>query len=318
MNNKGRIKSLILATVFSVAMIMISAGVSNAASGGIDQVAVGKCKECHSKMAAPFFEGNPHAKEWEHTAGGTFSCESCHGGGAKHMGDRAPESIIGFGKDAKASVADQSKQCLSCHSKSEKLAFWDMGKHKKNDVTCADCHKMHKGAAMVKPTSETCFGCHKDVKSQANKRSHHPIIEGKVGCADCHNPHGSLSPKMIKAENVNQLCYKCHADKRGPWVWEHQPVQENCLTCHTPHGSVHNKLLVQKPPYLCRECHNKDGHAAGNGDSMGFPGNPPPMTPSGGIPSIKVYGRGCINCHSRIHGSNAPDHSKYGGSTFTR
>ena len=220
-----------------------------------------------------------------------------------------------------ASVADQTKQCLACHSKSDKLAFWDMGKHKKNDVSCADCYKMHQGAAMVKPTAETCFTCHKDVKAQANKRSHHPIVEGKVSCADCHNPHGSLSPKMIKAENVNQLCFKCHADKRGPWVWEHQPVQENCLACHVPHGSVHNKLLTQKPPYLCRECHNKDGHSASYSDSTGFPGNPMPNpSPSASVnASIKVYGRGCINCHSRIHGSNAPTNgSNYGGATFTR
>ncbi len=42
---------------------------------------------------------------------------------------------------------------------------------------------------------------------------------------------------------MNETCYTCHADKRGPFLWEHQPVNEDCTNCHTPHGSNITPLL---------------------------------------------------------------------------
>lgn len=268
-------------------------------AAGLDQTSINSCKECHSKQAESFFAGNPHAKIWNHdkTAQSALSCESCHGSGQTHMKSREAADIIGFGKDAKATAAAQSKQCLTCHEKSQTLSMWDLSAHKKNDVSCASCHKMHQGGLTVRPTFETCFGCHKDVKQALNKNSHHPVIEGKVSCYDCHNPHGSPNPHMIRAESNNQLCYKCHADKRGPFLWEHPPVEENCMTCHTPHGSQHDKMLVARPATgLCNNCHN--GHSSPYGAGNSF----------GGGTNLKAQdlGRQCLNCHARIHGTNAP------------
>ncbi len=40
-----------------------------------------------------------------------------------------------------------------------------------------------------------------DVKSQANKLSHHPILEGKLACSSCHNPHGTLTSHLVKADD---------------------------------------------------------------------------------------------------------------------
>ena len=289
-------------TKFGIGLLLfLGAGgvVSALGAGGVDEGSVGKCKECHARQAESFFSGNPHSKIWKNktSADVAYSCETCHGSGEKHMKDREASSIISFSKGAKREASQLSQQCLSCHTKSEKLAFWDMGAHKKNDVTCASCHKMHQGGEAVKPTAEVCLTCHKDIKSQVNKRSHHPIIEGKVTCADCHNPHGSLNPKMLNAESTNQLCYKCHADKRGPFLWEHAPVEENCATCHAPHGSSHAKLLVEKVPNLCKNCHIQDGHGGAAYDGqLGF----------AGTQKAQFIAKGCVNCHSRIHGSNAP------------
>ena len=35
----------------------------------------------------------------------------------------------------------------------------------------------------------TCFQCHLEVKAKFDLPHHHPVLEGKVSCADCHNPH---------------------------------------------------------------------------------------------------------------------------------
>ena len=82
---------------------------------------------------------------------------------------------------------------------------------------------------------------------------HDPVEPGIVAtrhveCVDCHNPHGSPTKPLLKADNVNTVCYACHAEKRGPLLWEHAPVRENCLNCHSPHGSNHDKLLVASRP----------------------------------------------------------------------
>lgn len=283
--------------LMALAGILLATGHFTFASAEAGFVGSEKCKECHEELAATH-ANSLHARAWAGKNG--YGCESCHGPGGDHVGNPSRETIISFGKESKQSADAQSAQCLSCHSATTALTFWDMGRHKREEVSCPSCHSIHKDAKPLAKEPETCFGCHKDIKRDAYKQSHHPIIEGKVRCSDCHNPHGTLSHGMILAENVNQLCYKCHPDKRGPFIWEHPPVEENCLNCHVPHGAKASKMLIQKRPNLCENCHNGR-----------HPGTPYDATASfGGTAStstkLKFVGRSCINCHNQIHGSNAP------------
>ncbi|MEK6704508.1 MAG: DmsE family decaheme c-type cytochrome [Bdellovibrionota bacterium] len=292
---KDTIRRLFLITVLASCMVVL---------GSLRQIAFAenKCSECHEE-AVKSFESGHHNAAWNLVEGGSkHSCEACHGSTEEHIKNGGgKESIISFSKGSKQTAQERSKQCLSCHSTSNKVAFWKMGKHSKNDVDCASCHNMHGGKAAVIPKPETCFGCHKDIKALVGKSSHHPIKEGKVTCADCHNPHGSLSHGNLAAENVNQTCYKCHADKRGPYLWEHAPVEENCATCHNPHGSNHENLLVQKLPNLCQNCHEgrhpSTAYTATNGFGVS-------------APSTRLVSKACANCHGNIHGSNAPKNPK--------
>ncbi len=260
-----------------------------------------KCKECHEGQVTSF-QGSHHAKSW----GDSHSCEACHGATDAHIkAGGGKDTIISFAKKSAQSAEAQSKQCLTCHATMKALQFWTMGKHKQNGVSCASCHQTHGGKMAEKPKAETCLACHKDIKSQLNKSSHHPVIEGKVSCADCHNPHGSPTHGMLKADNVNQLCYKCHADKRGPFLWEHSPVEENCLACHTPHGSQHAKLLTARAPQLCENCHSGAHGAGANPDGNQAFGKPTRFK--------QVFGRACLNCHNHIHGSMAPHDAQNNG-----
>ncbi|MGK5084192.1 DmsE family decaheme c-type cytochrome [Bdellovibrionota bacterium FG-1] len=300
MKKTQHVRRLILATLLASSIGWLGGGVSVA---GVDKGSVNRCKECHEKAVNSFFVGNPHSKAWE-TKEGSFSCETCHGPGDKHMKDREASSIISFNKGTKQDAQMLAKQCLTCHStQTGSLMYWKQGIHSRNDVSCANCHKMHDGQASIKPKAETCFACHKDVQSDVKKFSHHPIIEGKVTCADCHNPHGTLGHGNLKADNINQLCYKCHADKRGPFIFEHPPVEENCMNCHKSHGSQHEKLLVRRAPSLCQDCHaTAKGHPTNPFDGhAGFGG---PTANAIWKSSPRLWGRSCLNCHGNIHGSN--------------
>ncbi len=269
------------------------------------------CMACHEKQARLLMK-SPH---WKKAVSGSpinaEGCESCHGPGAAHAqagGGKGVGGLITFGKteraDRKAAV------CLTCHENSTQLAMWDSGTHKKMDVACSDCHTVHgppKAPAGYGTTLtglgyspsweyQVCGKCHLDIKARFNRRSHHPLVEGRITCSNCHQPHGSMYPSMIKAPSVNQLCYKCHAEKRGPYMFEHPPVDENCATCHTPHGSAHEWLLAEKVPNLCQNCHDGVGHVGTRYSRE--------TLFTGKSPAIQAVGRACLNCHVNIHGSN--------------
>jgi DmsE family decaheme c-type cytochrome len=135
---------------------------------------------------------------------------------------------------------------------------------------------------------------------------------------------------MLKQPTINDQCYSCHADKRGPYVFNHPPVEENCVTCHNPHGSVHARLLNESAPNLCQDCHDGSRHpgtvygAAGAfncqpGDTSVTSGvlNCPPGRVGQPNPAVnnRLVTRACNNCHTAIHGSNAPGSR---GKFFTR
>ncbi|MFQ6758717.1 DmsE family decaheme c-type cytochrome [Desulfovibrionaceae bacterium CB1MN] len=311
MRKRNRLLPKVVVSAWSLALITMGGGLighflaPNAAQAAELGAA---CVDCHEKPVASF-KASYHARIWQ----GKNDCQSCHGATDKHVNDPSKETILSFDKSGGRTAADLSKQCLNCHaSSSPHLALWEMGAHKRNDVTCVSCHDIHTGKAAVAQPN-ICYTCHKDVKMAAGKQSHHPINEGKIKCSDCHNTHGTQSHGMIKEDNVNQLCYKCHADKRGPFMWEHPPVEENCATCHDPHGSRHGKLLTEKIPNLCQDCHDWSRH----------PGTPYDNTNgiAGTSPSSRMFARSCLNCHNQIHGSTAPANPSSGynsGQKFVR
>ncbi len=155
-----------------------------------------------------------------------------------------------------------------------------------------------------KTQTEVCFTCHAEQRVDSHKISTHPIDAGKVVCSDCHNPHGSAGPKLLKKATVTETCFTCHAEKRGPFLWEHQPVAEDCTNCHTPHGSNIQPLLKSRAPFLCQECHDgphnsKTPYGTLTAGMQAAPGTTVP-------PTENAAGRGCQNCHSMVHGSNHP------------
>jgi DmsE family decaheme c-type cytochrome len=109
----------------------------------------------------------------------------------------------------------------------------------------------------------------------------------------------------MERNSVVETCYQCHMEKRGPFVHNHQPVTEDCTICHQPHGTTIANLLKSRPPFLCQDCHASSGHP------VQFAG--PPTGRSTSTSALGTVGRGCLNCHTNIHGSNSTQNSATAG-----
>ncbi len=258
---------------------------------------VTECQACHGDVIVQNFQHSQHAKKLPRT------CAECHGDVATHarmmLAGEGPGPIISFHKMTPAQISDK---CLTCHEKARQ-ANWHGGVHERRGLACTSCHSVHffrsqRSQLRTERASETCYGCHQQVRSQMMRQSHHPVREGKLDCGSCHDPHASAQKALLKGETVNELCYTCHADKRGPFLWEHPPVRENCQTCHTAHGSNHERLLVAKLPWLCQRCHMATRHPGILYHGLN--------TVTGPSPSNRAIEHGCRNCHNNIHGTNHP------------
>ena len=178
----------------------------------------------------------------------------------------------------------------------------NVGYNDQRNVGCVSCHSAHapKGAQLLKAKvePELCATCHRNVTNKLHRFNHMPVREEKLACSSCHNPHGSTNVKLLKVgTTVDESCTSCHAEKRGPYLWEHAPVANACVTCHDPHGSNNDRMLAAKVPFLCQRCHVTSRHppTVYEGFLLGNSTN-----------ANKMIGRGCVACHSQIHGSNAP------------
>jgi DmsE family decaheme c-type cytochrome len=283
--------------------------VAAAAPADGNYVGAETCKGCHEEAFSKFSKTRM-GRLFLHQARSpqeANACETCHGPGKAHAdagGGKGVGGLITFAKNDKTPVEKRNDVCLSCHTKGARI-FWKGSAHESRDVACTNCHKVMEDvspkAQLAKETMlDTCGQCHLQKKAQTLSRyTHMPLREGKMTCSSCHNPHGTVTQTLLKEPSVNETCYACHAEKRGPFLWTHPPVQENCANCHEPHGSNHENMLRIAKERVCQRCH-QSGH---------------PSAPRGRIPGdLKIgLGRSCTNCHAQVHGSNHP-----AGSGFER
>jgi DmsE family decaheme c-type cytochrome len=252
------------------------------------------CATCHEDQAKGLGQ-NTHGR----LAAGAVPCESCHGPGQAHVDGGGDKTKIL--NPAKADAAKVSAQCLTCHDKQEGRRFFVGGAHAAEGLSCVSCHGIHSpkkvNRGLLRDGSSTalCLTCHANKEKSLFMRSRHPLREGKMECVSCHDPHGTPTRAMLKAASPNELCFKCHAEMRGPYMFSHSPVVENCMNCHNPHGTNQENMLVRRETRLCQSCHLEGKH----------------QTLSGQVNDTWDSYRMCTNCHVNIHGSNHPSGYKF-------
>jgi len=284
------------------------------------------CTRCHdetdNKPILTIYQ-TPHGNRADTRAP---SCQSCHGESEKHLkgdpsqkGRAAPDIVFAeHSKSYETSPAEaRSGQCITCHQSGLRV-HWTGSQHQTQGVACNSCHTVHtpKDPVLERISQpDVCFTCHRTQRSEIHLFSTHPILVGKTACSECHNPHGSIGPKMLIKASTNETCYTCHAEKRGPFLWEHSPVFDDCANCHTAHGSNNPPLLKQRTPWLCQECHTADHANTVNSGANLIDGN---VTTINGqqsaanlSPRAQANGFNCLSCHSMIHGSNHPAGAKF-------
>ena len=259
------------------------------------------CLDCHDTESVTGILHGPHFIAADpRSPAADAACESCHGPSEEHSQFPLEISSMRFDSRSMIGIEQESAACLTCHQGDH--VNWDSSTHAAEDVGCGSCHDVHAPTdAVLDPLRQTavCDTCHLKEKIQVNKPYRHPVREGMVVCSDCHDPHGSNGPAELVMATVNETCFLCHAEKRGPFVNEHEPVVDNCLNCHTPHGSNHEALLSVRPPFLCQQCHADHPHSLEAMDPEELPGG-------SGRRQSRTIGVACSNCHSEVHGSNRP------------
>jgi predicted CXXCH cytochrome family protein len=298
------------------------------------QTVIGKdCQQCH-RLIVQTFQLDAHGKSarfLSDTRGA--KCEACHGNSDKHAETSTKTKFApGTINPAAVTAAEANQTCLVCHRRERTHREWIGGQHDRRDMSCLSCHSVHHTKLIQRMSlnlnersetevaeilsgrlplhmlaganiEETCLGCHVEQRKALFQRSTHlfrtELRNMKVGCTSCHNPHGGEAGRMLANHTINDVCYTCHAEKRGPFLWDHPPVRENCMNCHRPHGSSNPKLLTERVHLMCQQCHI---HML-----------PRHSTTAGKPLDIFSFNRGCLNCHGQVHGSNHP-----GGRTFGR
>ena len=199
------------------------------------------CISCHQSDPVKQMFLTRHAdSDNPDTPAAKEQCEACHGPSAAHANFPLQVKNFRFGDNSPNSKQEQNQVCLKCHQ-DEQRKDWDGGVHEQGELSCANCHTLHKEKDPLLDDTRSglaCVNCHKDKRTQQHIRVLHLIENGRVGCTDCHNPHAKLD---------TQLCVSCHKQDKQTLAKQSQKAQ-----------SFHATMIEKKLP--CLNCHRGVAH----------------------------------------------------------
>lgn len=214
-----------------------------------------------------------------------------------------------------------NSSCETCHAEKTRIFGASLhgmfhkadldGLERSGETGCESCHgagSLHAASGGREPglivnpgrNPEACLKCHITQHSQFQFPYHHPVLEGRMSCVDCHDPHGPhiFRPAggMVVREN-REFCGRCHPSTARPFIFEHAAMADGCQTCHQVHGAANRKLLTAPGPNLCLRCHAQvAGPAVASGNVF-----------IGAVDHSAYISQGTCwssGCHTAVHGSN--------------
>ncbi len=183
-----------------------------------------QCDTCHDNIYKDFATADHARLMARGTNALDAGCESCHGPCSTHAesgGDTKPPYTFTGGRAetssygahlAVAPARSEETVCYTCHA--DVRGQFNLPNHHpvpEGRMTCTDCHDPHKGSIFkgggtsILSENEMCLRCHP--AQQGPFVFEHEAV--REGCTTCHNPHGSVNPKLLVNRNSN-LCLKCH------------------------------------------------------------------------------------------------------------
>lgn len=209
-----------------------------------------------------------------------------------------------------------SENCSECHDQiaedfdSSTHALLKVQGANTEHIGCESCHgagsvHANSGGAyntIINPKKDpgVCFQCHLDVRSSFHLPHAHPVLDGKVSCSDCHDPHKGPAVKGgTTLVGANDLCAQCHMAQHGPFVFEHEATREGCTICHQPHGSINAKMMRERNAAACTKCHPVQQTSGG----VFIGGFPHDTFVPGGTSRLSRGTCWSAGCHEAVHGS---------------
>jgi len=194
------------------------------------------CSGCHQNTHQQnMVEKNVHAAN-------DIACSSCHSVHAsKHY------SLL---------KKPQNELCLDCHVRvAGEFARPYRHPVPEGVIQCTECHLTldQTSRSLTNSGTNVCLKCHGEFSGpfpyEHQATLDHSTEEG--GCLTCHDPHGSLLPRMVKQpyeQPHSQLCTQCHmipprhlSNAMHGTRWASVP----CNDCHSDiHGSYDNRLFM--------------------------------------------------------------------------
>jgi predicted CXXCH cytochrome family protein len=220
---------------------------------------------------------------------GNQSCLACHTNYVRQF-PASPHARLHFAPNAKIGASG----CEACHGPGSKHIEAGGGR----------------GKFILNPGKDAtaCFNCHLETHAEFTLPQHHPVLEGKMNCVQCHDPHGADIMKPaggLAMSRLNQSCAQCHRDQAKPFVFEHEALREGCTVCHSPHGSINAKMLIERDNNLCLKCHAQTQGPLVTGSVQIVIGR------EDHTDYLKLGGCWSAGCHTAVHGSNFNPKQRY-------
>ncbi|HXF82469.1 MAG TPA: cytochrome c3 family protein [bacterium] len=171
------------------------------------EVPATRCASCHAS-------GDPTWKQVATTAGHAvhaierqIECVTCHSTAIHRL--RPPAQICAICHEAQAVGARAIKiQAMA-------------------DFHCVDCHQFLRPNSPLRPTQQTCLGCHQALPVKRTAGWPEGRAHTTLACSTCHKPHDRAAPIVA--------CASCH---QAPTPKIHASLVQSrtpCTTCHQPH-----------------------------------------------------------------------------------